>query len=130
MKNIFISKTAKWISLCCFCFVSNLLLAQIVQKDMGYEVIEDSALVTIEVYDSYTGYPIQAKAQVGNQTFQCNELGRVSVYCKVRKCVDFVAEGYSDRGYCLSKDEEVNKNEVIRLDMYPISKQQINLTSP
>ena len=98
MNNIFMLKTAKWISLCCFFLVSNVLVAQIVQKNIGYEVLEDSALVTIEVYDSFTGYPIKATAQVGNQTFQCNELGRVSVYCKIRKCVDFVAEGYSDRG--------------------------------
>lgn len=128
MNNIFIWKTAKRVSLCCFFLVSNDLLAQIVQKNMGYEVLEDSAFVTIEVYDSYTGYPIQATAQVDGRTFQCNELGRVSVYCKVRKCVDFVAEGYFDRGYCLSNNEEVKKNEVIRLDMYPISKQMEALT--
>ena len=128
MNNIFISKTAKWISLCCFFLVSNVLFAQIVQKNIGYEVLEDSVLVTIEVYDSYTGYPIQATAQVGGRTFQCNELGRVSVYCKIRRCVDFVAEGYYDRGYCLSNNEEVKKNEVIRLDMSPISKQMEALT--
>jgi iron complex outermembrane receptor protein len=128
MNNIFFWKTAKWVSLCCFFLVSNDLLAQIVQKNMGYEVLEDSAFVTIEVYDSYTGYPIQATAQVDGRTFQCNELGRVSVYCKVRNCVDFVAEGYFDRGYCLSNNEEVKKNEVIRLDMYPISKQMEALT--
>ena len=128
MKNIFISKTAKWVSLCCFFLVSNVLFAQIVQKHIVYEIQEDSALVTIEVYDSYTGYPIQATAQVGGRTFQCNALGRVSVYCKIRKCVDFVAEGYYDRGYCLSNDEVFKKNEVIRLDMYPISKQMEALT--
>ena len=128
MKDFFISKTAKWISLCCFFLVSNVLFAQIVQKHIVYEIQEDSALVTIEVYDSYTGYPIQATAQVGGRTFQCNELGRVSVYCKIRRCVDFVAEGYYDRGYCLSNNEEVNKNEVIRLDMSPISKQMEALT--
>jgi|GEM_PF-732374 len=128
MNNIFMLKTAKWISLCCFFLVSNVLFAQIVQKNIGYEVLEDSAFVTIEVYDSYTGYPIQATAQVGTQTFQCNELGRVSVYCKIRKCVDFVAEGYYDRGYCLSNDEVFKKNEVIRLDMSPISKQMEALT--
>ena len=121
-------KTAKWISLCCFFLVSNVLFAQIVQKHIVYEVLEDSAFVTIEVYDSYTGHPIQATAQVGGRTFQCNELGRVSVYCKIRRCVDFVAEGYYDRGYCLSNNEEVNKNEVIRLDMSPISKQMEALT--
>jgi len=121
-------KTAKWISLCCFFLVSNVLFAQIVQKNIGYEVLEDSAFVTIEVYDSYTGYPIQATAQVGTQTFQCNELGRVSVYCKIRKCVDFVAEGYYDRGYCLNASEDIQKNEVIRLDMYAISKQMEALT--
>ena len=128
MKNIFMLKTAKWISLCCFFLVSNVLFAQIVQKNMGYEVLEDSALVTIEVYDRYTGYPIRATAQVGTRTFQCNELGRVSVYCIIRKCVDFVAEGYYDRGYCLSNDEVFKKNEVIRLDMSPISKQMEALT--
>ena len=72
MKDFFISKTAKWISLCCFFLVSNVLFAQIVQKHIVYEIQEDSALVTIEVYDSYTGYPIQATAQVGGRTFQCN----------------------------------------------------------
>lgn len=121
-------KTAKWISLCCFFLVSNVLFAQIVQKNIGYEVLEDSALVTIEVYDSYTGYPIKATAQVGTRTFQCNELGRVSVYCKFRKCVDFVAEGYYDRGFCLNTREDIQKNEVIRLDMSPISKQMEALT--
>lgn len=128
MNNIFMLKTAKWISLCCFFLVSNVLFAQIVQKHIVYEILEDSAFVTIEVYDSYTGYPIQATAQVDGRTFQCNELGRVSVYCKIRRCVDFVAEGYFDRGYCLSNNEEVKKNEVIRLDMYPISKQMEALT--
>ncbi|MFM1773069.1 MAG: hypothetical protein RLZZ71_2211 [Bacteroidota bacterium] len=128
MNNFFIPKTAKWISLCCFFLLSNVLFAQIVQKNIGYEVLEDSLFVTIEVYDSYTGYPIRATAQVGTQTFQCNELGRVSVYCKVRKCVDFVAEGYYARGYCLSNKEEVKGNQVIRLDMSPISKQLEALT--
>ncbi|MFM2226982.1 MAG: hypothetical protein RL664_325, partial [Bacteroidota bacterium] len=128
MNNIFMLKTAKWISLCCFFLVSNVLFAQIVQKNIGYEVLEDSALVTIEVYDSYSGYPIKATAQVGTRTFQCNELGRVSVYCKFRKCVDFVAEGYYDRGYCLNTREDIQKNEVIRLDMSPISKQLEALT--
>jgi hypothetical protein len=128
MKDFFIWKTAKWISLCCFFLVSNVLFAQIVQKNIGYEVLEDSAFVTIEVYDSYTGYPIQATAQVGTQTFQCNELGRVSVYCKVKGCVDFVAEGYYDRGYCLNASEDIQKNKVFRLDMSPISKQMEALT--
>ncbi len=128
MNNIFVLKIAKWISLCCFFLVSNVLFAQIVQKPIVCEILEDSAFVTIEVYDSYTGYPIQATAQVDGRTFQCNELGRVSVYCKIRRCVDFVAEGYYDRGYCLSNNEEVNKNEVIRLDMSPISKQMEALT--
>lgn len=108
--------------------MSNVLFAQIVQKHSVYEVLEDSAFVTIEVYDSYTGYPIQATAQVGGRTFQCNELGRVSVYCKIRRCVDFVAEGYYYRVYCLSSKEEFKKNEVIRLDLSPISKQMEALT--
>ena len=82
MKNIYMLKTAKWISLCCFFLGSNVLFAQIVQKHIVNEVLEDSAFVTLEVYDSYTGYPIPATAQVGGRTFQCNELGRVSVYCK------------------------------------------------
>jgi iron complex outermembrane receptor protein len=128
MKNIFMLKTAKWISLCCFFLVGNFLVAQIVQKNIGYEVLEDSALVIIEAYDSYTGYPLRATAQVGNQTFQCNELGRVTVYCKFKRCVDFVAEGYYARAYCLNAIEDVQKNEVIRLDMYPISKQMEALT--
>ena len=64
-----------------FFLVSNELFAQIVPRSEPVEVLEDSVLVTIEVYDSYSGYPIQAIAKKESLSFKCNELGRVSIYC-------------------------------------------------
>ena len=128
MKNIFIWKTAKWVSLCCFFLVSNELVAQIVPRSEPVEVLEDSVLVTIEVYDSSTGYPILAIGKKGSQNFRCNELGRVSIYCRSKQSIYFIAEGFGDRAFFLESIAEVNKNEVFRLDMYPISKQMEALT--
>jgi iron complex outermembrane receptor protein len=128
MKNTFIWKTAKWISLCCFFLVSNDLFSQIVQRDNRTEVLEDSVLVTIEVYDSYTGYPIQANVKRGTLSFRCNELGRVSVYCRRGESVDFTADGFFERGFYFGEEEMTTKNKVFRLDMYPVSKQMEALT--
>jgi iron complex outermembrane receptor protein len=128
MNNIFMLKTAKWVSLCCFFLMGNDLLAQIVPRSEPYEVLEDSVLVTIEVYDSYTGYPIQAYGKRGTLSFRCNELGRVSVYCRSRESVDFKADGFFDRGFYFGEEEMETKNKVFRLDMYPISKQMEALT--
>ncbi|MFA9220616.1 MAG: TonB-dependent receptor [Sediminibacterium sp.] len=129
MKNIFIWKTAKWISLCCFFLGSNVLFAQIIQDNNPIiKGLEDSVLVTIEVYDSYTGYPIQAYGKRRTLSFQCNELGRVSVYCRNRESVDFTADGFYNRGFYFGEEEMATKNKVFRLDMYPISKQMEALT--
>jgi len=128
MNNIFIWKTAKWITLCCFFLVSNDLFSQIVQRNNRTEVLEDSVLVTIEVYDSYTGYPIQAYGKRGTLSFRCNELGRVSVYCRRGESVDFTADGFFERGFYFGEEEMTTKNKVFRLDMYPVSKQMEALT--
>jgi iron complex outermembrane receptor protein len=129
MNNIFMLKTAKWISLCCFFLGSNVLFAQIIQDNNPIiKGLEDSILVTIEVYDSYTGYPIQAYGKRRTLSFQCNELGRVSVYCRKRESVDFTADGFFDRGFYFGEEEMATKNKVFRLDMYPISKQMEALT--
>ena len=128
MNNIFIWKTAKWITLCCFFLVSNDLFSQIVQRNNRTEVLEDSVLVTIEVYDSYTGYPIQAYGKRGTLSFRCNELGRVSVYCRRGESVNFTADGFFERGFYFGEEEMSTKNKVFRLDMYPVSKQMEALT--
>lgn len=128
MKDIFIWKTAKWISLCCFFLMSSELFAQIIQRPEFGELHEDSVLITIEVYDSYSGYPVQAYGKRGTYSFRCNELGRVSLYCKSRESVDFTADGFFDRGFYFGKDQMATKNKVFRLDMYPISKQMEALT--
>ena len=122
-------KTAKWISLCCFFLGSNVPFAQITQDNNPIiKGLEDSVLVTIEVYDSYTGYPIQAYGKRRTLSFQCNELGRVAVYCRSRESVDFKADGFFDRGFYFGEEEMATKNKVFRLDMYPISKQMEALT--
>jgi len=128
MKSIFILKTAKWISLCCFCFVSNFFFAQITDTSKSAEAPADSVLVTIEVIDPNTGYPIQAIGKKENRSFKCNELGRVSIFCRNKQSIYFIAEGYDDRVFYLESMAQVNKSEVFRLDMYPISKQMEALT--
>lgn len=128
MKHNFILKTAKCISLCCFFFVSISILGQVVQPSNSIETVEDSVLITIDVYDSYTGYPLQAIGTRGNSTFRCNEMGRVSIYFRNRESVDFIADGFYHRGFYFGEEQKASKSKLFRLEMYPISKQMEALT--
>jgi len=111
--------------LCCFfCLVGTLELeAQIRVDESSTELAADTLELTFEVVDINSIPVLQAFAIQNGKKIRCNDMGRITLTCRVTESFDFGAEGFQNGGFWVPRDFVGKKNGVQVVYLYPMAKQ-------